>query len=250
MKKKTKIIIMTILVLILVVCASVIGIYYYKQYQAKKLYDSMKQDTTQQETTSEEESEVEIPVDFAALQKQNPDIYAWITIPGTVIDYPILHSEEDTDYYLNHTPEKVEGLPGSIYTQNANAADFTDGVTVIYGHNMKNKTMFGELHNYEDEEFFQNNRVVYIYTPEHILTYKIFAAHVYDNRLIIDSFDILEESGVQKYLDSIYASRNMVNHFDDNTQVTGADRIITLSTCMAGQDTKRYLVQAVLVDEQ
>ena len=89
-------------------------------------------------------------IDFAAAQAVNPDVYAWIWIPGTNIDYPILQSEtEDDAYYLNHTIEKKEGLPGTIYTEKYNGKDFSSPVTVIYGHNMKNGSMFADLHKYE-----------------------------------------------------------------------------------------------------
>lgn len=247
-KKNTKKILIILLLIVLMICIGIIVNYYYKQF----LNDRDNENLQQQKLTKEDmqEQDVEIPVDFDALQQQNPDIYAWIEIPGTVIDYPVLRNEENTDYYLKHTAEKTEGLPGAIYTQNANAADFSDNVTVIYGHNMKNKTMFGELHNYEEEDFFKKTKTIYIYTPEHILTYQIFAAHIYDDRLIIDSFDTENTQGFQQYLDSIYASRNMVNHFDNDTKVTTNDRIITLSTCVGGQNQQRYLVQAVLVDEK
>ena len=69
---------------------------------------------------------MEIPIDFAQLQAQNPDIYAWIQIDGTNINYPVAQSATDNEYYLNHTIEGQEGYPGSIYTENWNTKEFTD----------------------------------------------------------------------------------------------------------------------------
>ena len=87
-------------------------------------------ETAETETATEEQSEV-IPVKFEELQAVNPDIYAWITVPGTVIDYPILQHASDNTYYLMHNIDGSYGYPGCIYTENMNSKDFTDNNTVI-----------------------------------------------------------------------------------------------------------------------
>lgn len=121
-------------------------------------------------------------VDFTALQEEtNAHIYAWISIPGTRIDYPMLQHPSDNTHYLNHNLDGSRGYPGCIYTEKENAADFSDFNTVIYGHNMKNGSMFHDLHNYEDETFLPEHPYVYIYTPDRVLRYRIFEigrAHV------------------------------------------------------------------------
>lgn len=80
-------------------------------------------------------------VDFEQLKAQNPDIYAWISVPGTGIDYPVLQKSDAKDpydnYYLNHQVDLSEGFPGVIYSQPVNRRDFMDAVTVLYGHNLK-----------------------------------------------------------------------------------------------------------------
>lgn len=78
----------------------------------------------------EEEKKIDIPVDFDSLQKENPDIYAWITIPDTVIDYPIVQSSEDNAYYLNHSAEKTDSASGAIYSENYNKKNFDDPITL------------------------------------------------------------------------------------------------------------------------
>lgn len=192
---------------------------------------------------------VEIPIDFAALQQENPDIYAWIRIPDTEVDYPILQSSTDNSYYLNHTVDHQAGFPGSIYTENLNAKDFSDPNTVIYGHQMRNHTMFGGLDQYTDPSYMEEHSQIFIYTPDHIRTYQIFAAVTYDNRHILYSFDFTSKEQYQAYLDSLKAVRNMATCWDENVDVTVEDRIITLSTCN-GNDAQRFLVEAVLVDEK
>lgn len=194
-----------------------------------------------------EEEPIEIPVGFAALQEQNPDVYAWIRIPGTNVDYPILQHPEDNSYYLTHTIDHEKKTEGAIYTEDYNSKDFDDPNTVIYGHNMKNGSMFRTLHNYEDRSFFDENREVYIYLPDAVLEYRIFAAYIYDNRHLLLNFDFNDKDIYQKYLDDIFAIRNMNSFIDTTMEVDADDRIITLSTCNAGISTQRYLVQAVLI---
>ena len=190
---------------------------------------------------------MEIPIDFETLTRANPDVYAWIQIPGTQVDYPILQSSEDDSYYLTHTIDGEEKTEGAIYTEQLNNKDFTDPNTVIYGHNMRNESMFGSLHWYEDREFFDENRELTIYLPDKILHYRIFAAYVFDNRHILQSFDFTNKTEYQGYLDSIFALKSVSNNIDTSAEVDSDDRIVTLSTCNAGRDEERYLVQAVLI---
>ena len=201
------------------------------------------------ETVTEEQSEV-IPVKFEELQAVNPDVYAWITVPGTDIDYPILQHASDNSYYLMHNIDGSYGYPGCIYTENLNSKDFTDNNTVIYGHNMKNGSMFAQLHKFEDPDFFNENREVLIYLPDEVLHYTIFAAHIYDDRHLLYSFDFTDPEVYQKYLDSIFSTRDMSANIDKDITVTTDDQIITLVTCIGSQPNNRLLVQAVLTDRE
>ena len=206
-------------------------------------------ETAETETATEEQSEV-IPVKFEELQAVNPDVYAWITVPGTDIDYPILQHASDNTYYLMHNIDGSYGYPGCIYTENMNSKDFTDNNTVIYGHNMKNGSMFAQLHKFEDPDFFKENREVLIYLPDEVLHYTIFAAHIYDDRHLLYSFDFADPEVYQKYLDSIFSTRDMSANIDKDIIVTTDDQIITLVTCIGSQPSNRLLVQAVLTDRE
>ena len=201
------------------------------------------------ETAAEEQKEV-IPVKFEELQAVNPDVYAWITVPGTDIDYPILQHASDNSYYLMHNIDGSYGYPGCIYTENMNSKDFTDNNTVIYGHNMKNGSMFAQLHKFEDPDFFDANREVLIYLPGEVLHYTIFATHIYDDRHLLYSFDFTDPEVYQKYLDSIFSTRDMSANIDKEINVTTDDQIITLVTCIGSQPNNRLLVQAVLTDRE
>ena len=219
----------------------------------EKVVNRMEKDSTPVPTVSPEKTPVsvsaepiEIPIDFEALTETNPDVYAWITIPGTEVDYPILQRVDDDSYYLTHTIEGKEAPEGAIYTESLNDQDFTDPNTVIYGHNMRNDSMFGSLHLFEDRDFFDEHRDLTIYLPDQILHYRIFAAYNYDNRHILKSFDFQDEAQYQGYLDSIFQMRSMSSNLDTSISVDSSDRIVTLSTCN-GNDDQRYLVQAVLI---
>lgn len=252
MKRSRKVLI-GILLCVIIGSVSYIGYYYWTQSKNEKIYKEMQKEVIKPERVKETDPEVaqaEIPIDFAQLQAQNPDIYAWIQIEGTNINYPIVQSAVDNEYYLNHTVEGQEGYPGSIYTENWNTKTFTDFNTVIYGHDMKDGSMFQNLHNYADASYMQQHPQVVIYTPEKKFTYEIFAAVVYDDRHVLHSFDYAFADQRQAFLDSIYNARNLGNVIREDVSVNTENRIVTLSTCMTGQDDKRFLVEAVLISEE
>ena len=171
--------IVAIIAIVIVIAGVGIGFFVYSSSQEKKAAAAEKAKKADPEETQESYEKLKEQVtvdaddpmfrtiDFASAQAMNPDVYAWIWIPGTNIDYPILQSEtEDDAYYLNHTIEKKEGLPGTIYTEKYNGKEFSSPVTVVYGHNMKNGSMFADLHKYEDRSFFDANPYIYIYLPK------------------------------------------------------------------------------------
>lgn len=200
-----------------------------------------------------EEMGVPIPekeVDFADLQENtNGDIYAWIHIPDTKIDYPVLQHPTDNSYYLNHNLDGSRGYPGCIYTEDYNKKDFTDPNTVLYGHNMKNGTMFAGLHKYGDSEYLEEHPYIYIYTEEGLLAYEIFAAYQSGDEHILYAHDGFEDRKVYgKYLEEILNMRSMGSVLKEGAEVTEDSRIITLSTCISGKPDNRFLVQGVLLN--
>lgn len=192
----------------------------------------------------------ENPIDFDKLQSYNKEIYAWIQIPDTKIDYPVAQHDGEDDYYLKHNMYGEPEFAGCIYTEKANSKDFSDRNTILYGHNMRNGSMFQNLHLFEEKDFFDENQYVYIYTPRHILTYHIFAAYEYDDRHILNSFDFSKKKVYKEYLESIFDARSMNANIRQDEDVTSDDPIITLSTCVGGNTDARYLVQAVLIKDE
>lgn len=236
------------------VCAAIGIRSYLQEKNAGSGYEEIREEAREDtaETSDPEESEgtetrAEIPIDFESLQARNPDVYAWITVPGTQIDYPVLQSPDDNSYYLTHTIDGEEKTEGAIFTENYNHTDMEDPNTVIYGHDMKNGSMFQNLLEYQDRTFFDENREVIIYTPDAVRRYEIFAAYLYDDRHLLQSFNFNNVDVYSQYLDSVFSIRDMNSCIDTSVKVDTDDKIITLSTCYGSQSDKRYLVQAVLV---
>ncbi len=205
---------------------------------------------TQAETTTEEVLP-ENPINFEELKKLNKDLYAWIRIPGTVIDYPVAQSSNsDDNYYLHHNYLGNYEFAGTIYSQRHNTKYFVDRVTVLYGHNMLDGSMFAALHKFTDPEFFEENQYIYIYTEGHILTYQIFAVYDYDDRHILNSFEFSDNEVYEQYLKDClnpHAANAIVR---EGVELTTDDRIITLSTCTNYNSNLRFLVQGVLTNDQ
>lgn len=249
-----------------VCCLGAVTWYLYRNGRTEQEYEAVRQEVAEEpveslEFTGELEGEepelpdgifldMENPVDFQELQKINPELYAWIRIPDTAIDYPVAQRAGDDGYYLSHDLYGQPRAAGCIYTEDCNSKAFTDPNTVVYGHNMKNGSMFQNLHLFADDAFFQEHPYVYIYTPDTVFVYEVFAAYTYDDRHLINSFDFADRQVFEKYLEDIWDVRAMDKNLRESTAVSGDDRILTLSTCTGGQTQSRYLVQAVLIREE
>ena len=196
------------------------------------------------------------PVDFAALKERNPDVCAWIYVPGsgdaygTTIDYPILQSGEDKveDFYLKHDIDNKPLFDGSIYIQKANQMDFSDPNTIIYGHDLYNKTMFTPLRKYRNRKFFDEHPYIYIYTPGHILKYHIFSTTLYNDNHLLYSYDFSNKEDYQKFLDETMDTSKKALLVRDGVTVTPNDKMITLSTC-TNNEHERLLLIAVLIED-
>ena len=196
---------------------------------------------------------IEVPeknLNFADLQENtNPDIYAWIYVPNTKIDYPVLQHPTDNYYYLDYNLDGSKGYPGCIYSEDYNSKDFLDPLTVLYGHNMKNGSMFANLHLFEDAQFFDENKYIYIYLPDDILVFEIFAAYPRSDEHMLYGTDYRQEVVFKAYIDEVLSQRSMSCNLREGVEPDVSDKILTLSTCIANQNNKRYVVQGVLLDE-
>lgn len=188
------------------------------------------------------------PIDWPELKKLNANIYAWLYVPGTKIDYPVLQSdtEQQEDFYLNHNVENHYDFAGSIYSRKENEKDFQDPVTVIYGHNMINGSMFGTLKKFESKDFFEQHSTLYVYLPDKVLQYRILAYYVTDDKNILNTYQPQKKKGFQDYVESFFRQSGNIR---DKPAVLNKDKIVTLSTC-SSLGTNRRLLQGVLEKEQ
>ncbi len=183
------------------------------------------------------------PIDWDKLK--GTDAYAWVNVPGTRIDYPVVAASDDKeeDYYLHCNLKGHYDFAGAIYSRKANSRDFSDPVTVLYGHNMRNGSMFGTLKRFEEREFFAGHEKIYIYMPRRIYTYQILSAGQRDNRDILGLYDYQNPDGMKAYIDKILMPES--GNVRSGTSIDAGSRFLVLSTCSTGS-TKRRLVQAVL----
>ena len=200
-----------------------------------------------EETEAEQELETESPIDFESLRAKNPDIYSWIRIPGTVIDYPVLRSTGDQEFYLHHDADGNESVYGSIFSQNVNRKDYTDFLTVLYGHNMRDYSMFGSLKLFQESSVMQNNKYIYIYLPEITLRYEIFAAYSIEAVHPLYQFDQEDMQDHEDYLEQVEERGADVSTFDEELfeTITEDSHILSLYTCNGDPDY-RFVVQGVL----
>lgn len=234
-----------LLAIVLLVCAVKLGRYAWESYQITRRNQEIQQIAQPTAAPEATAAPVEIPIDFAALQQQNPDIYAWIEAPFCEEGMPILRHPTEDDYYLNHTVDHKSGLPGSLYTQQCNAADFSDFNTVIYGHNMKNGTMFGHLKWYRDPEYLAEHRDIVVYTPTEKRVYRVFAAVVYSDAHILGKYNLFaEDTDKIQFLESLSQTGDPASQVLDDIPVDENNQLLTLSTCVGGRPRNRFLVVA------
>lgn len=195
---------------------------------------------------SEEPLPYESPVDFASLWEMNPEIYAWLYIPGTQVNYPILQRVGDDKFYLNHNSEGRFSDGGAVFTEASyTSTGFTDPVTVVYGHYMRSGTMFGSLQaTYSAENGIAEHREIIVYLPEEEQHYQVFAAVPFNMRHILYYNDFRNRKVFEAFLEQVFSVRSINASIDEETEVGAGDQLLILSTCLRGDSTQRYLVLA------
>lgn len=232
-----------ILVIIIAIFVVLVGIIIGHRVYENNRYDDI---LSQMEYIDTDSNEKKLSIDFSYLSKINSDIYSWIDIPNSSVSYPVLQNINGNDeYYLNHNLDNTLGYPGVIYSHKVNKKDYSDVVTILYGHNMRNGSMFGELQRYKDSEYFDSHSDIYIYTDEGVKHYKVFAALTHDDSYIVSYYNgFKNESDILAFY-----SDSMSNAINKNYSynVNANSKILVLSTCEK-DDTERFLLEAVLVD--
>ncbi|MCR5144946.1 MAG: class B sortase [Lachnospiraceae bacterium] len=215
--------------------------------KSNDLYDKTKEEYTEVNENSGEWYE-QIQVDFDALQKINGEIVGWIHFEKEDIDYPILRAN-DNDKYLRTTYDGTDATAGSIFMDYNNESDMTDSHILIYGHNMRNLSMFGNLKKYRTEEnYFDEHKYFQIITPEGAKRYEVIS---YKEVSETDNMYTIYRTSDEKYmtyLNDTILSGSLVDNKEVNVEELQNPQVVSLSTCTASDD-KRFVVSGVLVDE-
>ena len=179
-------------------------------------------------------------VDFQALQALNEDVVGWIYIPDTQVNYPILQGE-DNDEYLYHLLTGEYNSSGSIFLDAYVAADFSGPNSPIYGHNMKNGSMFKDIVNYKKQEFFDAHPTAMLMTPE-----KNYFVHLFSG-YTTDSWGIAWEKEFEgaEFEEWLQETKEQ-SRFDSDVVPTAQDKILTFSTCTYDTHDARFVVHGVL----
>lgn len=190
----------------------------------------------------EESGAVPITVDFDALREVNEEIVGWIYCEGTTINYPVLQGE-DNDYYLKHTYDRAENRAGSIFVEALNAPKFADSNTIIYGHHMKNGSMFATLKNWSDQAYYEEHPVFWLLTPEQ--NYQIKLVSGYITPAGSDTYMIFQGPSQEftDYMEDACAKSDFVSEVEWSPD----DRFVLLSTCEYVFQNARYVLHGVLV---
>lgn len=209
----------------------------YSEYQkGEALYDSVANKAVN--TAFAENTNVNAPpitVDFDALLAENPDVVGWIYCEDTPINYPIVQSD-DNDYYLHRMLDGNYSSVGTPFMDYRSNEDYSDLNTIIYGHNMKNSSMFGVLPEYSEQDYYDKHSQMWLFTPEH--TYKIELLAGFVTSADSEIYQLLEtEDELSQYItESIEQSTFKSKYSAD------ADRVITLSTCSYEYEDARYVL--------
>lgn len=181
-------------------------------------------------------------VDFELLRQTNEDVIGWIYCDGTIINYPIMQGDQ-TYYYLEHLFDGSYNKSGSITLDSRCDTDFADNHTLIYGHNMKNGSMFASLKKYSSQQYYDEHPVMWIFTPEEAYVLELVAGYVTSAEASRD-FDLsLSGDELAAYLSSAQSRSTFVS----SIPIDSVEHLVTLVTCSYEYDDARYILLGSLV---
>lgn len=237
MKKKIRYVLM-------VIC---LAVFCYSAYNLIQIYldykkiDDEYEEIAEEYTVKQDEGENYLDIQWDELLNRNKDVKAWIQIPDTNVNYPVLQGETN-DTYIHSDIDGNYLNAGSIFVASENQNPFQDINTVIYGHNMKNGSMFNNIKSYTEQDFADEHPYVYIYLPDGTVSkYKVISAHIISDKSVLYNTNI---TNIQDFYQEIANGNDISVPFDQSTN----QPVITLSTCTSGggENGKRNVVHAVL----
>ena len=191
----------------------------------------------------QQDSKIRETLNFDAIWEIGEAAVAWLYSPDTRINYVVAQGE-DNDYFLHRLLNGADAKEGTLFVDFRNSPDFTDSNTIIYGHNMKSGSMFGSLHQYEKQEYYEEHPTMYLYVPGNRYTLELLAGcYVSVENPIFSALPPSEEER-----DSILYQAYHNSTFVSGITAGKEDRLVTLSTC-AGDDTLRYVIIGRIAEE-
>lgn len=179
-------------------------------------------------------------INFTELETINSDVVAWINIKNSEINYPVVQGTNN-NYYLNHLIDGKENRAGCIFLDYR--ANISERHSIIYGHNMKNGTMFADLTKYKKQSYYDGHKEGLLITPEHTYVIQFFAGYVANLEDFAWKIDFLSDEEFSIWLKNIKGKSSFLS--DITPRIT--DRIITLSTCSYEFENARYVLHGLLV---
>lgn len=210
--------------------------------KGQKEYDKIR------EIAVDEKDKDNFRVNFDELLAINPDTVGWLRFypEPAQINYPLVQTDNN-DLYLKKTFSANENTVGAIFLNYINHPDFNDKNTIIYGHRMKDNSMFHELEKYQEKSFWEENQYFYIYTPDgREITYQIYSAGIVKD--ISDSYKT-EFLSTEEF-DDFLETTKIAGAYDTGVQVNVHDLVVTLSTCTKESDDNRMVVRGVKIEEK
>lgn len=222
--------------------------YVYDGYTSNKLNERMKQqyeviqkpqpDLNAPELT-EEQLQEQYKERFDQLRTINADIVGWISIEDTKINYPVVQAA-DNDYYLKHNAEQQRSARGSIFMDYRNTNVNDDIHTVIYGHHMKDGSMFGELSKYKDATYYKEHPTITFEGLAEATKWQIFSVYIYSPEDQFFEYEFTDDQQYGDYLEKIMKK----SRYDTNIEVTIDDHLLTLVTCTYEVTDARFIIHA------
>ena len=186
---------------------------------------------------------------YADVYAQNSDLVGWVSIPGTQIDYPVMQTKDNPDFYLKHAFDKSYSSYGVPYVQENCDIGISDNL-VLYGHHMNNGSMFSDLCKYESEDFYQEHKIIHFDTLESFGEYEVIAAFktVAYSQEGFKYYHFVRAESAEQFDEYIAECKELALY---NTGVTAEydDKLITLSTCEYSRTNGRMVVVAKLLEE-
>lgn len=237
-----------LIILLLVIC---IGVLIFSAYKIVGILSEWNTGTKSYNKVSEQfvtENEIEgeqPEINFTELQEEYSASVGWIRIEGTRVDYPVAQWT-DNSYYLNHLLDGTRNNNGTVFMDYRNSKDLTDRNTFLYGHHMKNGSMFGSLVKYKKQDYYEEHPIIEYITPEKTWKAEVFSAQIVDANDDLFTLSYDDDEDFAAYLREMQKD----SLIRTNVEVSAGDRILTLMTCTYEYDNARFVVQAKLVEEE